>query len=119
MCGYRINTLEQLGELANTAKSVKCSNGWRLPAAFVISMQAREVLRLMRNGMWLYLPKSHRAPIALLPWNSEPKINDMVRWGTNGHTRRGFVLGFMNELAYVTVPGGTAFIERDKIRSAQ
>lgn len=56
--GKRIRTLEQLELAALDRKAVSSGVCFRrTPAAFVISMPAIQVLRLLRSGMFIYKPK--------------------------------------------------------------
>ncbi|MDD4987076.1 MAG: hypothetical protein PHQ43_15165 [Dehalococcoidales bacterium] len=57
MKGYKIETLEQLMAAAEAKKAVVMSWGNRMPAAFVMCMQASQVCQMMRRGMWIYVPE--------------------------------------------------------------
>jgi hypothetical protein len=67
MRGKRIRTLEQLEQAALDRRAISCGTIFkRTPAAFMLSMQAREVLRFLRSGMFIYKPKTETkaAPVA-------------------------------------------------------
>lgn len=60
----RIKSLAQLEQAANNRKSVMISS-WGIrphPAAFIYSMQGREIARFIRGGMFIYKPKFVRKP---------------------------------------------------------
>lgn len=64
MRGKRIRTLEQLKRAALDKRAVSSGICFkRVPAAFVFSMPAREVLRLIESGMFIYKPNPKRGPI--------------------------------------------------------
>ena len=62
MIGAKIETLQDLEAAAENKKSVIVHSderpvrffGGRLPAAFMMSMQAREVLRAIKTGLYVY-----------------------------------------------------------------
>ena len=61
MKGIKINTLEELCDLALKRKSVvsdlRCFTG-PIPAAFVQNLQARIVFKMLKAGMWIYEKES-------------------------------------------------------------
>jgi hypothetical protein len=57
----KIYTLEELMQASLQRKSVTCPNIYyarRLPASWVISMQGREILKLIKAGLFIYEKKS-------------------------------------------------------------
>lgn len=61
--GRRVQGLYHLDDLADRKRAVMCSawsGGRRVAAAFVISMQGREIMRLLRAGLFEYIPKKER-----------------------------------------------------------
>ena len=57
----QIKTLQGLMDAANKRKAVTCPSTVfckRVPASFVISMQGREILRLINYGLYIYERKS-------------------------------------------------------------
>ena len=62
MKGFRVETLEQIAGIAENRKAVLATvndagTEVRLPAAFVMCMQASQVCQMMRRGMWIYVPE--------------------------------------------------------------
>lgn len=59
--GEQIEFVHELEKYAKDKRSVLCPTMWGvLPCAVVMSMQARTVLRIINNGLYLYVPKSER-----------------------------------------------------------
>lgn len=64
---FKVESLTHLESLANSKKAVFCHALGKNPmsAAFVMSMQGRVILSLIRAGLFLYVPKpKSRAPFA-------------------------------------------------------
>ena len=83
--GKRIRTLEQLDQVAQAKRSViMCNTARSKPAAFMMNMQARNVLEFIRRGLYLYeLPRTWTTPEGETPW---PELGD--DWETESLTRK-------------------------------
>ena len=58
--GYKVYTVESLSQLARLGKCVMVPKAWgskHIPAAFIMSMQARCVLNLIAKGVYVYKAK--------------------------------------------------------------
>lgn len=108
MIGHKIESVEQLFDLSMQGKAVVVARGNRMPAAFVISMQACRVVSMIRSGMWLYVPRSARKPLALLRDGIEP--GSWIVYGSKGNQHEREVVSVVGDCAYVFIWGGTAFV---------
>lgn len=58
----QVTSLDELMAAANSRRCVTCpslgSRWQRVPAAFVVAMQARTVHGLIARGMWIYRPNT-------------------------------------------------------------
>jgi len=60
MRGEKINTLDDLWKAVVDKKAVVTNTCMgRMPAAFVINMQGREIHRLIAKGMYVYRPRNN------------------------------------------------------------
>jgi len=58
--GYKVYTVESLSQLSRFGKCVMVPKAWgskHIPAAFIMSMQARCVLNLIAKGVYVYKAK--------------------------------------------------------------
>lgn len=109
MTGYKITSIDELQELAWQRKSVLIAR-WammRTPASRVMCMPAWLVNEIIKQGMWRYLPNTHKPPRALLNDSKNPQPGDTIRWSDREST----VLAIVNQTAYVWARGGTAFVD--------
>ena len=73
MKGFRVETLEQIAGIAENRKAVlatvnNAGTEGRLPAAFVMNMNAWLVLNMLRRGMWLYIPEKKQGKKGKYEW---------------------------------------------------
>jgi hypothetical protein len=52
----KINSLDELADLVARHRSIKTGHFRRMPAAFIMSMQATIVHREIKSGMYAYVP---------------------------------------------------------------